>query len=1189
MKMILSSTFLLTCLIVLHSFCYAQNVAVNNMSPGNGYKVQYQFDTNLALREALLKIKAMYQVDILFEESIVSGIEIDSDLIRYRMDNVEDMLAKVLKELNLRFKKIKKNSYVIIDAKKPESRGAKEIKSFSANTGLGRSFEQIVATESSKTTAGNYESIAAMIVTGTVTDENNKPLSGVNIMVKGTNRGVVSNSEGKFSIEVNNEKDVLVFSYVSAETQEITVGPRTNVLVVLKAASAVLQDVVVVGYGTQSQRNLTGSVASVKSEQIRQVPVMSPEQALQGRAAGVQVMQSNGAPGGVAQVQIRGVNSTNAGRNGPLYVLDGIPLFDGGGELSASAASNGTPERNLGSPIATLNPNDIETISVLKDASATAIYGARAANGVVVITTKSGRSGKTKVNVDYYYGVQSMAKKIDMQNAAEGMMIRNEALLNTISDFNRFVPAEQFNPYSFSSSSKFQNSNWQDILFRNAAIQDANVSFSGGTDKLRFLSSSNYFRQEGIFRNTYSQRLSTRLNLDSKISDRFNLGVRFTYANQTGNNVTDNNPFQGTILGALATEQWNQAFNPDGTYWGPLSNSGFWNGRNPVFEADKFIRPIDRKRTSITVFGEYEILKGLKFKSSFGLDNTNLSQRAIQYALARGPLFINSGPDLPSNNTSRASTTNANMTNWVWDQTLNYNKIFGGDHQVDVLLGYSVQQFTTKGIFIRGEGSLNPNLTLVGPNNGQNFIASESFSQGGIVSQFARVNYNYKSRYLLSGTVRRDGSSNFGPENQYGIFPAASIGWRISDENFMNNVSSVADIKLRASHGTVGNQDIGAFAFVPRVGASNYVFGATVVNGFSPGSLANTTLKWEDNQKTDFGIELSLMKGRVNLIAEYYINRAKGLLLPVSVPSFSGFGSITTNLGTIENKGYEFTLNTQNIKGSLNWNTSLNLSTLKNTVIDLGLTASGGAQEFFGYQPTGTTAPVNVTRKGLPIGSFIGWRTDGIFANYAETIGYPSQVGIFPMAGDVKYVDIDKNRIIDNNDREILGSPFPDFYGGFTNEFSYHNFSLNIFANFVVGNKIFNQSRLQREQFLNGAGGIVNLERWKPGSTNGNPRLTAGGQSQYNRLTSTRFLEDGSFFRIRNVTLAYEIPAKVLSRYKLQSLRLYTSGSNLLTFTKYKGWDPEINSSGSNVLSAGIDQTGYPVARTIQVGFNLGF
>ncbi len=1032
--------------------------------------------------------------------------------------------------------------------------------------------------------------------TGTVVDETGIPMSGVTVKEKNGKMQTVTNKMGQFSIQTL-EKTILLFSFTGYNALETLAG-ISPMSIDLKPIVSSLDDVVVVGYGTQKKRNTTGSIATVKSDQIRQVPITSPEQALQGRSTGVMVMQSNGAPGGASQVQVRGVNSTNAGRNDPLYVIDGIPLFDVLNTNTASGGGASTPSANTGSPLATLNSNDIESMEVLKDASATAIYGSRAANGVVVITTKTGKVGKTKIRLDYYYGVQSIRKKLDMVNATEGMLIRRDALLNTVSDggfYGRPLLTQAFNPFTMNSSPEYKNIDWQNELFRAAPIQDANISLSGGTDKLRYLISTNFFKQDGIFRNTDFQRISTRVNLDGIISSKLKYGLRFNYSNQTGNNVEDANPFQGNVALALQTEAWNQVFNADGTYWGPTNpvpgngNLTLWNNRNPVAEADLNIRPTIRNRTNANLFAEYEIIKGLKFKSSFGVDFNSINNRRVQAAFARGPYLIISGPDIP-NNTTKVFSYLGNTSNWISEHTLQYNKSFS-NHNIDVLLGFSAQQNVTRTLFGLGDGGISPSLTLLGANIAQNLLTSESYGEIGLVSQFIRANYNFKGKYLFSGTVRRDGSSNFGPDNKYGSFPAASIGWRLSDERFMKNVKFIQDIKIRASHGIVGNQNIGSFAFLPRMGASNYSFGNTIVNGFAPNALANRGLRWEENHKTDLAIEFSLFNGKLNGTVEYYRNRSKGLLVPIQVSNFSGFSSITTNFGSIENKGWEFSLNGEIFKSNtFSWNASINLTTVQNTVLDLGTTASGGVQEFFGnalFQHG--NIPVNITRAGLPIGSFLGWRSLGVFQSQAETVGYPTRGGILAMPGDAKFADLDKNGVIDDRDREIMGSPFPNFFGGITNDFRFKDFSLNIFANFVMGNEVYNAGRAQTEQFLNGSGTIQNLNFWTPGSNINNPRLTAGAQSAYNRLPSQRFVEDGSFLRIRNITLAYQVPQKYLSKIKFESMRFFVSGSNLFTFTKYQGWDPEVSSNGADVLSGGIDLIGYPVAKTFQFGFNIGF
>jgi TonB-linked SusC/RagA family outer membrane protein len=812
----------------------------------------------------------------------------------------------------------------------------------------------------------------------------------------------------------------------------------------------------------------------------------------------------------------------------------------------------------------------------------------------VLITTKSGKAGKTVFSFDYYYGLQKMQRKWDLVNAVEGMVLRKEALLNTRSDITRNIPAEMFNPFAFATSPEYKNNDWQDVLFRTAPMQDANLSASGGTEAFRYLTSLNYFNQEGIFINTNRKRYSARLNLDVKASSRLNFGLRSTVSTQSGNNTTDGNPFQGTVIGSLFYPQYQQTYNPDGTFWGPPHNvGGTFDTRNFLHEAIDFTRKQERFRYNGNVWGELEITKGLKFRSQFGVDINTLDNRRFNPAIPRGPAFIISGPDLGGGNTSRSYIQLVRSYNWVADQLLTYNTTLNTVHQVNAIAGFSAQQYTSRGLTGQGDGSLNPLLSLVGTNNGQNINLGEGYSENGLVSQFVRVFYGYDDRYLFTGTVRRDGSSNFGPQKRYGIFPAASVAWRVSQEKFMQNVDFIRDLKFRVSYGVVGNQNIGSFQFIPRMGAANNVFGGSVVNGFTLNGIANEGLRWEENEKKDIGLDLTILKGRVDITADYFINTSRGLLLGVPIPQFSGFGSQTINAGSVENKGWELAMNSRNMVGRFRWTTNFNITSVKNKVLDLGVSPSGSGNEYFGIplftqgSPFGT---INLTRAGWPIGAFYGLQTAGISRTNEEAIAWPTQTGVRTMAGDIRYVDQDKNGVIDERDRVYLGSPFPNLFGGLSNEFNYQNFSLNVLANFVLGQKMFNYARLRLESFGDPWGGAAHLQRWtesNPGTDY--PRMTLGNVSGYNRINSDRWIEDASFLRIRNITLGYNFQSQLLQRAHLQSLRLYVSASNLFTITRYKGWDPEAMSSGSNVLSGGIDQGTYPVARTISFGVNCRF
>ncbi len=1158
-----------------------------------GLRQEMQQD-QMSLKEAIAQLESRFKVVFGYESSLVENQVVKKGRW-HTLDNLEEAVTQLLAPLKLTYEKVSPAVYVI----RPARTRPVPVRELDTSRRHAPPEGSVVIAPGTFGTlnASTRPAVAVVRVSGAVTDlATGQPLPGVNVTIKGTTQGTATDGEGQFSLTVPDENATLVFSFIGYVSEEVVVGSRTRLDIGLAPDTKALGEVVVVGYGTQQRKDLTGSIATVKAEQIRQVPVISLDQALQGRAAGVQVMQSNGAPGGAVQVQIRGVNSTGSGTaNQPLYVLDGVPLYDDNQQQAPSAGSNGSPQNNTGSPIANLNPNDIESIQILKDASAAAIYGARAANGVVVITTKTGKAGKPRFNADYYYGVQALPRELDLINGTEGMMLRKEALLNTRSDFTRNIPAEMFNPYSLGDSPDFGNVNWQRELFRTAPIQDFNLSATGGTERVRYAASGNYFDQQGIFINSAMKRLGTRVNLDVDATDKLTFGLRSAVSGQWGNTVRDANPFQGNVIGALLTSPYQPAYNADGSYWGPLNQpSGVWDGRNPVFEAREFTLNLRRNRYTGNVFGAYELVKGLTFRSSFGVDYTTIDQKFVNPAIPRGPAFTIAGPDLGANNTMRVRLYNANTLNWVADQTLTYSATFARIHQLTALAGFSAQSFTTRNYASGGDGSLNPALQLL-VNNGQNVYGGEGYTQAGLVSQFARINYSLMDRYLLTGTVRRDGSSRFGPTNRYGVFPSVSAGWRVSEESFLRNAGVVSDLKLRASWGLTGNQEIGNFGYVSRVSSANYVFGTTGVGGGFPSNLANEALRWEANEQTDVGLDLGLLGGRFGVTVDYYVKNANDLLVGIPVPGYSGFTSQVVNLGKVRNQGWEFSLNAQNLTGAFKWNTSLNFSTLENRVVDLGVNAAGGVNEFFGFTSFTSNAPHNRTREGDPIGSFYGLRTDGIVQTYEEGLSHPTQTGVVLVPGDVKYVDTNGDGEInftagDKDDRVNLGSPFPKFFGGITNEFSYRNFSLNVFANFVSGNKVFNHARMMLEDFGDQAGSVNQLRRWtaeNPG--NAYPRMVLGNAAGYNRNISDRWIEDGSFLRIRNVTLAYSLPAALAGKARMQSVRVYASVNNALTFTRYTGWDPEVNSAGSNVLSAGTDLGGYPVARSFVAGINLGF
>lgn len=1047
--------------------------------------------------------------------------------------------------------------------------------------------------------ASTQTTIAPLLpITGRVVDTTGYPVPGATILLKGsTNTGTATDANGRFTLSVPDGAGTLVVSSIGYVAKEIPINNRTTIEVTLQADTKSLNEVVVVGYGTQNKRDVTGSTARVTAAQITAVPVMSPEQALQGRAAGVQLIQSNNAPGGSAQVQIRGVSSFNGGTaNEPLYVIDGVPLSTVGGD-----------NPNNGSPLATINPNDIESMDILKDASATAIYGSRAANGVVVITTKSGKAGRTRFNLDYYYGVQDVRRKYTLLNATEAMVLQNEAILNergTATLNNTYT--ESFNPYSYATNPGLQSYDWQDILFRQGRLQDISLSASGGTEKSQFSTSVAYYENEGVVKNSNMRRLSIRGNIDAQPTKRITLGLRSNFSSQWGNQAWDFDLNNGIITRAIESNPFVPALNPDGSYFGVPSTvntaTSFYGdfGTNPYYELMEEKKSLLRNRIQGSVFGEIELAKGLKFRSSFGGDFNLTNFHTSFVPIPRGPYNL-----LTSyfSSTGRVADNNSFSINWVADQLLTYTNNFGKNHQITALLGFSAQSFFVRSANVRGDGSPNANLDQI--NNIAGFantlVVSGGTSVAGLVSQFVRVNYGFRDKYLFTGTVRRDGSSRFGPANRYGTFPSASVGWRVSEEPFAKAIPVFSDIKLRASWGLTGNQNIGDFRFISTTGTANYAWGNTTAAGVAPGNIANPNLQWEANEQIDGGLDLSLLNGRIGLTLDYFVRRSQGLLFNVPVPLSSGFGSQTGNLGKVENKGWEFALNSTNLTGAFRWTTNANLSFIRNRVVDIGTNASGmpnviqpGFPNGLGYNVALDANPT-VTTAGYPIGSFYGYVFDGIIQNQAEAEAAPKIANVSSVPGDVRYKDVSgpngvPDGLITTDDRVVIGNPFPKFFGGITNEFSYKGFSLSLFANFTVGNDIFNLARM-RGLLRRGAGLADQLNRWTgEGSTNDYPRaLYSGANFTANNRFSSRFLEDGSFLRLRTATLAYNLPTALINKVRLNSARLYVTASNLFVLTRYSGGDPEVSGNSANVQQQGFDNANYPAARSFVFGVNLAF
>ncbi|WP_460636965.1 SusC/RagA family TonB-linked outer membrane protein [Larkinella harenae] len=980
-------------------------------------------------------------------------------------------------------------------------------------------------------------------VTGKVTGAGGDPIPGANVVVKGTTTGTATDALGNFSLNAPSN-GVLVVSSLGFASKEINLGGRSQITVTLEEDQKALEEVVVVGYGTQRKSDVTGSLSSVTSKEIKSVPVTGVGQALQGRAAGVQVTQASNAPGGGVTIRIRGGNSINAG-NEPLYVIDGFPVYNESG--------------------ANLNPNDIESMEILKDASATAIYGSRGANGVVIITTKRGKSGQNRIEFESYYGVQQVRKKLPLLNATQYAELVNEANVNA----GRAPVFTQEQIAGFGVGT-----NWQDEIFREAPIQNYQLTASGGNEKTRYAVSGNFLEQQGIIINSKYDRASFRFNFDHKINDRFNIGTSLNVIRSRNNAVpTDaDGGTNGTVVySALNFSPTQPVYNPDGTLV-VFNTPGRIQIGSPVAQALGTFNKTVGTRMMGSVFADYKILPGLTFRTSFGAD-VNYSKRS---------LYLSRNTAAGTQLSGQASILNTQSSTWLNENTLTYVKTFGDVHNLTFLAGYTMQGNRWESAEARSQGFANDILTY--ENLGSASIAlvpASSASNWQLNSYIGRANYDYAGKYLVTATVRADGSSRFGASNKWAVFPSASVAWRLSEEDFLKGNAVINDLKLRASYGLSGNQEIPQYQSLATLGTQNANFNNTVVIGVGPSRVANPDLRWETTAQMDIGIDVGVLNNRITLTADYYNKKTTDLLLSVPLPFVSGYASALQNLGSIRNQGFELGINSTNLTGGFKWTTAFNIAANRNKVLNLGDQTEFAAGEASGHLQLPNSGLVRV---GEQIGLFYGYQTDGIFQNQAEIDGSAQKTA---KPGDRRYVDQNGDGVINASDRAILGYAQPKLFGGLTNTFSYKGVELSIFMQGTYGNSIFNINRFEQESLT----GVSNqstttLDRWTPTNpSNEVPRANAVGNAY---VISSRQIEDGSYLRVKNVNLSYTLPSELVKKAKLYNVKVYVSAQNWITFTKYTGFDPEVNRFGQNTLSQGTDYGSYPGNKMILVGLNIG-
>ena len=1016
-------------------------------------------------------------------------------------------------------------------------------------------------------------------VTGRVTEAPGVGLPGVNVLVKGVSRGTITDSEGNYSLELPDGNDiVLIFSYIGYVTKEITVAGRTSVDVELAVDNRALSEVVVVGYGTQKRANVTAAISSVPMSEIQDMPVSNVATAMQGKIPGVVIQQRDGAPGSTPAIKVRGFGSITAG-NTPLIVVDG----------------------NIVSPdvFAQISSVDIESIDVLKDASSSAIYGSRGANGVLMVTTKRGKAGKSSVNLDVFAGIQSVSRKMDLLNSEQFAEFGRDASNNmyldripgaSISDNNSVRPAgryryprgEVIDWFDFDNPGRLPYHDFQDIIFRPAGMSSYQLSFSGGTDKTRYSISGGYLDQDGIIKGSDLKRYSVRANIETQVLPKLKMGVNLAPSFRIRNEINAEGHWasNGVINTALSAMPMAPIYAADGvTYSSQLELApayGYPGVPNPLASITEYHNKLKTANMLANAYAEYKILENLTYRVT---GNINFEgNRRNTYRTSRMPLNVLLPPTIPT------GTADSNQgLSWLFNQVFNYNLTLQDHHHLDMLAGMESTRYgyesssATKSAF--------PNdlvETLNASANGATTSATSSMVENSTVSYFTRINYSYRDRYMVNLSVRRDGSSIFGADRRWGNFSAASLGWRVSDERFMKDIRSVSELKLRASYGLSGNNAFtNYYPHAALLSTDNYVFNNILANGLYASSPENRRLSWEKNQQFDIGLDLGLFNSRLYITADYYDRITRDLLLSVNVPTITGFNTVVQNIGKMQNRGWEFSANSRNFTGSLTWNTNANLSMNRNKVLALGPTGDP-IRSGTGIGET------NITMIGHPIGSFFGYRQIGIFANQADLDAHPHDASSGP--GDVKYADVNNDGKFNADDREIIGNNQPDFIYGLNNSFSYKGFDLNISLQGTQGGQILNLSRRFFENLEGNQNQLVTvLNRWRSESEPGNgvtPRANAGTTGQ-NNAVSSRWVEDGSYLRIQNVTFGYRLPSAIFNRWNVQQIRIYVSAQNLHTWTKYLGYNPEV-SNWEGALTGGVDYGAFPLSRTISAGINIG-
>ncbi|MBW6497853.1 MAG: TonB-dependent receptor [Bacteroidales bacterium] len=952
-------------------------------------------------------------------------------------------------------------------------------------------------------------------ITGRIIDIYGDPLPGVTIVIKGTTQGTVTNFDGFYSLSGVTDETVLVISFIGMLTEEVKVGNQSRIDISLNYDLLGLDEVVVIGYGTQRRGNITSAVAVISEDAFTSRPNSQFGNLIQGKAAGVQVLAPSGKPSAGFNIRIRGTSSISAGSE-PLYVVDGMPTTD----------------------TRAINPADIENITILKDAASAAIYGAQGANGVVLITTRRGKEGAPRFELSSYVGFSSVWRTLEVLNSEQYRDLMTELGRNT-----------NWSLYN-------ANTDWQNEIFKMGMSQNYQFSVSGRNDQTGYYLSAGWVEQEGAVRSSSMDRFNFKMNLDQKVNEWLTFGSNISYSDYFDVDVNDNQAVNqgGVILGMLSTPPNIGIYNEDGTF----TSNPFQDWENPVSSTDGSERGYKSRRLLGNIFSEVNLFPDLQWRTNLGIEHSNSA-----YSYFLDPFRTSYGR--ARQGISQYNTDNYNF--WILENLLTYSRTFN-EHSFSAMGGAVLQKSQWENSAIERIGFASD--AIITPNAGatiQNATASKAEKAN--ASLISRFNYDYASRYLLTANFRVDGSSSFGPGNRWGYFPSFSAGWRISDEEFMPEWDFLTDLKIRAGWGMVGNDNIPGYAFLGRVGVgANYPIGGVILPGTYPASIENRNLKWEATEQTNIGMDFTFFEARLLFSADAYIKNTSDLLLFINLPHLTGFSNGLLNVGKLENRGIEFEISSRNFTRDFIWNTDFNISFNRNKVIDVV------GQEIIGGSVAGR-GDVSYSREGEPLGLFYGYIAGGVD----------------PATGMMYYINQDGESVFNPTpeDRTIIGDPNPDFLFGLSNSFAYRNFDLSVFVQGSYGNDIFNATRIETEGMLDAKNqSRTVLNRWRaPGQETDIPRAVADNTD--NSILSTRFVEDGSYLRVKSITLGYELPSSVIQKLNIKNLRFHVSAENLLTFTNYSGYDPEVNAFGTSNIALGVDYGTYPHTRNLIFGVNVSF